>query len=164
MKILTLVRHAKSDWGDRRLSDSQRALSLRGERDAPIMGQRVAALGIRPSLMITSPAVRAYTTARYFAKELGYPLEFLQRDQSLYLANLQDLLGVVAALDAGFNSLMLFGHNPGMTEFANFLVPGLTNNLPTAGVVAVRVEQDDWNLYHQPSTELISYNYPKNSD
>jgi phosphohistidine phosphatase len=164
MKILTLVRHAKSDWGDRRLTDGQRVLSLRGERDAPMMGKRIAALGIRPSLIISSPAVRAYTTARYFAKELGYPLEFLQRDQSLYLASLEDLLGVVMAQDDSFNSIMLFGHNPGMTEFANFLVPGLTNNLPTAGVVAVQIGQDDWSLYHQPGTELITYNYPKSGD
>lgn len=164
MKILTLVRHAKSDWNDRRLSDSQRILSQRGERDAPAMGKRIATLGLRPSLIISSPAVRAYTTARYFAAELGYPAEFLQREDSLYLATLNDLLDVVMAQDDSFNSIMLFGHNPGMTEFANYLVPGLTNNLPTAGVVAVRIDQEDWNLHSQPDTELITYNYPKNGD
>jgi len=129
-----------------------------------MMGKRIAALGIRPSLIISSPAVRAYTTARYFAAELGYPLEFLQREEAIYLASLDDLLGVVMAQDDGFNSIMLFGHNPGLTEFANFLVPGLTNNLPTAGVVAVQIDQEDWNLYSQPATELITYNYPKNGD
>jgi phosphohistidine phosphatase len=164
MKILTLVRHAKSDWNDRRLSDKQRILSSRGERDAPLMGKRVAALGIRPSLMLTSPAVRAHTTARYFAAELGYPIEFLQREESLYLASLSDLLATLMAQDDGFNSIMLFGHNPGMTEFANYLVPGLTNNLPTAGVVAVNIDQDDWNLYSQPATELIAHTYPKDEE
>jgi phosphohistidine phosphatase len=164
MKILTLVRHAKSDWNDRRLSDNQRILSPRGERDAPMMGKRIAALGIRPSLMISSPAVRAWTTAKYFATEFGYPTEFLQREEAIYLATLEDLLGVVMAQDDGFNSIMLFGHNPGLTEFANFLVPGLTNNLPTAGVVAVQIDQEDWDLYNQPDTELITYNYPKNGD
>jgi phosphohistidine phosphatase len=56
---------------------------------------------------------------------------------------------------------MVVGHNPGMTEFANFLVPGLTNNLPTAGVVSVQIEGDDWSLYRQPTTELNAYDYPK---
>lgn len=129
-----------------------------------MMGKRIATLGIRPSLMISSPAVRAWTTAKYFAAELNYPTEFLQREDALYLATLEDLLGVVIAQDDGFNSIMLFGHNPGLTEFANFLVPGLTNNLPTAGVVAVQIDQEDWDLYNQPDTELISYNYPKNGD
>ncbi len=164
MKTLTLVRHAKSDWNDRRLSDSQRVLSERGERDAPAMGKRIAALGLRPSLLISSPAVRAYSTARYVAAELGYPVEFLQREESLYLASLNHLLDVVMAQDDSFNSIMLFGHNPGMTEFANFLVPGLTNNLPTAGVVAVQIDQEDWNLYSQPVAELIRYIYPKDGE
>ena len=125
------------------------------------MGQRIVAHGIRPSLIITSPATRAWTTARIIASEIGYPTEFLQREDSLYLASLDDLLGAVVAQDTGFNSLMVIGHNPGLTEFANFLIPGLTNNLPTAGVVSVGIERDDWNLYQQPKAELLVFDYPK---
>ncbi len=161
MKILTLVRHAKSDWKDASLSDRQRPLNRRGKRDAPEMGRRIARHGIRPSLIITSPAVRAWKTAKIIAREIGYPTEFLQREDALYLASLNDLLDAVVAQDNGFNSLMVVGHNPGMTDFANFLVPGLTNNLPTAGVVSVQIEGDDWSLYRQPATELNAYDYPK---
>jgi len=124
MKILTLVRHAKSDWKDASLSDRQRPLNRRGKRDAPEMGRRIARHGIRPSLIITSPAVRAWKTAKIIAREIGYPTEFLQREDALYLASLNDLLDAVVAQDNGFNSLMVVGHNPGMTDFANFLVPG----------------------------------------
>ena len=125
------------------------------------MGKRIVAHGIRPSLIITSPAKRAWTTAKVIAGEIGYPTEFLQREDSLYLASLDDLLGAVVAQDTGFNSLMLVGHNPGLTEFANFLIPGLTNNLPTAGVVSVQMDQDDWSLYEQPKAELLAFDYPK---
>jgi phosphohistidine phosphatase len=125
------------------------------------MGTRIVNHGIRPSLIISSPAVRAWRTAKIIAKEIGYPAEFLQREESLYLASLDDLLDTVVAQDNGFNSLMVVGHNPGMTDFANFLVPGLTNNLPTAGVVSVQIEGDDWGLYRQPATTLIAYDYPK---
>lgn len=161
MKTLTLVRHAKSSWNHPDLSDRQRPLNARGERDAPDMGQRIVAHGIRPSLIITSPATRAWTTARIIASEIGYPAEFLQREDSLYLASLEDLLDAVVAQDSGFNNLMVVGHNPGLTEFANFLVPGLTNNLPTAGVVSVQIDRDDWNLYQQPKAELLAFDYPK---
>ena len=161
MKIITLVRHAKSDWKDTSLSDKQRPLNRRGERDAPEMGKRIAKHGIRPSLIIASPAVRAWTTAKIIASAISYPAEFLQRDESLYLASLNDLLDAVAAQDDGFNNLMVVGHNPGLTDFANFLVPGLTNNLPTSGVVSVQFKGDDWSLYEQPKTELIAYDYPK---
>jgi len=161
MKTLTLVRHAKSSWKDRGLSDRERPLNKRGEHDAPLMGQYVADAGVRPSQIISSPAVRAWTTARIFAGELGYPVEFLQREDGLYLASLDNLLDVVATQDAGFNNLMLFAHNPGLTDFANYLVPGLTNNLPTSGAVSVNLDTDDWMLYDRPKTDLVFYDYPK---
>ena len=161
MKSLTIVRHAKSSWKDRGLTDRERPLNKRGDRDAPIMAKRVAETGIRPSQIISSPAVRAWTTAKIFARELGYPAEFLQREDGLYLASLDNLLDVVATQDVGFNHLMLFGHNPGLTDFVNYLVPGLTSNLPTSGVVSVNLETDDWMLYDRPPTELALHDYPK---
>lgn len=161
MKTLTLVRHAKSSWEEKHLADRDRPLSGRGRRDAPVMGKRLAQAGVRPSLIISSPAERAWSTARMIAAELSYPQEFLQREDELYLASLDDLLDVVAAQDPAFNSLMLFGHNPGLTDFANFLVPGLTNNVPTTGVVMVELDTDDWSIYQRPPTRLVLFDYPK---
>ena len=162
MKTLTLVRHAKSSWKDTSLADRDRPLNKRGEQDAPEMGRRIVAAGIRPSLIVSSPAVRAWTTARIIADAIGYPREFLQRDKTLYLASVNGILDVIVAQDPGFNSLMLVGHNPGFTDFANYLVPGLTNNLPTAGVVSVQLDSDDWSLYDKPGVELLLYDFPKN--
>jgi phosphohistidine phosphatase len=161
MKTLTLVRHAKSSWKNPHLSDRQRPLNKRGKRDAPIMGKRILEHGIRPSLIVSSPATRAWTTAKIIATQISYPIEFLQREDSLYLASLDGILEVVAAQDNGFNNLMVVGHNPGMTDLANFLSPGLTHNLPTAGVVCVQIDQDDWNLFERPQTELLVHDYPK---
>ncbi|MGI9222866.1 MAG: SixA phosphatase family protein [Woeseiaceae bacterium] len=161
MKTLTLVRHAKSSWKDSSLADRDRPLNKRGERDAPVMARRIAAAGIRPSLIMSSPAVRAWRTAKTVAREIGYPIEFLQRESGLYLASLREIQEVLAAQDEKFNSLMLIGHNPGLTTFANFLVPGLTDNVPTAGVVCVNINQDDWNLDDQPLADLVLFDYPK---
>ena len=162
MKTLTLVRHAKSSWKDSSLSDRDRPLSKRGKRDAPEMGRRLAAAGIRPSLIVSSPAVRAWSTAKIIADEIGYPREFLQRDSALYLASVNGILDVIVSQDAGFNNLMLVGHNPGFTDFANDLVPGLTYNMPTAGVVSVELDTDDWSLYDKPDVELLLHDFPKN--
>ena len=71
------------------------------------------------------------------------------------------MLDIIVAQDESFNSLMLFGHNPGLTDLVNFLQPGLTPNLPTAGVVAVDLHQDDWKLYERPRTELLVHDWPK---
>ena len=161
MKVLTIVRHAKSSWKDTGLSDRKRPLNKRGERDAPDMGRRIHEHGIRPSLIITSPAKRAWATAKIIAHEINYPLEFLQREDGLYLASLDEILDTIVAQDNGFNNLMIVGHNPGLTDFANFLVPGLTNNLPTAGVVSVEIDLDDWSLYTQPPARLLIHDWPK---
>lgn len=143
------------------LSDRERPLNKRGLRDAPVMGRRMKEHEIRPSLIVSSPAMRAWTTAKIVAEELGYPREFLQQEDGLYLASLDKILDIVVAQDNGFNNLMLIGHNPGFTDFANFLVPRLTNNLPTAGVVSVEIDQDDWGLYERPATRLLVHDWPK---
>ena len=161
MKTLTIVRHAKSSWKDSSLPDNKRPLNRRGERDAPEMGRRIQEHGIRPSLIVSSPAVRAWTTAKVIAQAISYPREFLQKEDRLYLASLDDILDVVVAQDNGFNNLMVVGHNPGLTDFVNFLVPGLTNNLPTAGVVSVQIDQDNWSLYERPGAELLVHDWPK---
>jgi len=127
------------------------------------MGKCIADAGIRPSLIVSSPATRAWTTAQFIAEELSYPVEFLQRENSLYLASLNDILDVIVAQDDGFSSLMVVGHNPGLTNMVNFLSPGITGNLPTAGVVSVTIDQDDWKLYEQPNTEIILHDCPKNN-
>ena len=161
MKTLSILRHAKSSWNDSALSDRERPLNARGERDAPTMGQRLNASVVRPSLIVSSPAVRAWQTAKTVAHEISYPKEFLQRDDRLYLASVRQILEVLAEQDPGFNSVMLVGHNPGLTDFANRLVPGITANLPTAGLVAVEIDSDDWNILGNPACDLVLYDYPK---
>ena len=161
MKTLSLVRHAKSSWDHPNLSDRDRPLNRRGERDAPIMGQRILESGVRPSLIVSSPAKRAWTTAKKIAKAISYPREFLQRDDRVYLAGVRALMEVVGEQDNGFNNIMIVGHNPGLTDFANLLVPNLTPNLPTCGFVAVEIDIDSWQLGESPSCKLRTYDYPK---
>ncbi len=161
MKTLTILRHAKSSWGDANLVDHDRPLNARGKRDAPIMAARMAVFGIRPSLILSSSARRAWSTAKEVAKELSYPAEFLQREHDLYHAGVSRLLDVLAEQDTGFNNILLVGHNPGLTDFANYLVPDLTDNIPTCGYLSVNFELDNWNLKDAESVELVIYDYPK---
>jgi phosphohistidine phosphatase len=165
MKRLTLVRHAKSSWKDRTLDDSQRPLSRRGEQDAPKMGARLLARKARPSLIMSSPAARALATAKLIADTLGYPMEFLQVEPRLYLATPKEMLALIAGQEDSFSDLLLVGHNPGMTEVANRLVPELRlDNLPTAGVVAMDFQTRKWSELPATRGELAYYDYPKNPE
>jgi phosphohistidine phosphatase len=161
MKTLTILRHAKSSWSQPDLPDHDRPLNKRGNRDAPVIGEYLTQAGVRPSLIISSSAVRAWKTARLVAKAISYPVEFLQREPALYHAGVNRIFDVVAAQDNGFNSIMIVGHNPGLTDFANVLVPGVTDNIPTAGFVSILVDADDWDLRVRNSAKLIAFDYPK---
>ena len=125
------------------------------------MARRIHAAGIRPSLIVSSPATRAWITAKFVAKEMAYPNEFLQRDNTLYGASLDTLISFLGRQDSGFNSILMVGHNPGLTEFANYLVPNVTGNLPTAGVISVTIDSDDWDLRDKKSITLELFDYPK---
>lgn len=161
MKTLTILRHAKSSWDDQGLTDFDRPLNARGQRDAPDMGSRMKAADIRPSLIISSPAVRAWQTAKLVAAELNYPTEFLQREPDLYHASTSRLFEVIARQDEGFNSIVVVGHNPGLTELANALVPGLTSNLPTSGYMSVLIDTETWDIRGRKSVDLLKHDYPK---
>jgi phosphohistidine phosphatase len=162
MKTLTILRHAKSSWSNRGLPDHERPLNRRGEKDAPAMAQRIHDAGIRPSLVMSSPAVRAWCTAKIVAKAINYPVEFLHREDELYLAGLDRLLDLISRQDNAFNSIMIVGHNPGLTEFANYLLPDVTDNIPTCGLVAANIDTDNWDLRQGKAAELVLYDYPKN--
>lgn len=161
MKTLTLLRHAKSSWDTPGLADKDRPLNKRGFRDAPEMAVRLQEASIRPSLILSSPAVRAWETAKVVAQQIGYPLEFLQREADLYLASRRKLIEVIGRQDNGFNSMLVVAHNPGLTDLANYLVAGLTDNLPTSGIVSINLASDEWDLRQTGNNELLVYDYPK---
>lgn len=154
MKTLTILRHGKSSRNDTGLSDYERPLSPRGDADAPMMAERITDAGIRPSLIMSSPAARAWATAKLVARAISYPIEFLQREDRLYLASLDKLLDVMAEQDPAFNSVVVVGHNPGLTELANHLLPGVTDSIPTCGIVSLNIETDSWDLRQKNPVEL----------
>ncbi len=160
-KRLTLLRHAKSSWSDAGLDDRDRPLNKRGERDAPMMGRRLLQKNTRPSLILTSPAKRARQTVRLIAREIGYPMEFLQTEPELYLAEPATLLDVIAQQDNSFNDIVLCGHNPGITELTNQLSGKAIDNVPTCGMVFLEAEINGWDELGGARCTLAAFDYPK---
>jgi phosphohistidine phosphatase len=163
MKRLTLVRHAKSDWSLAGQADWDRPLNKRGQRDAPDMARRLRSRRLKPDLILASPAVRALTTATIMARELKVPAASLRQDERLYLASPVDLLAVVRELGGRSKHVMVFGHNPGLTECANRLSAGEhIDNLPTCGVFTATYDLTDWHGLDWGSGQEAEFDYPKN--
>jgi len=161
-KQLLLVRHGKSDWGNTDLSDFDRPLNKRGKENAPEMAERLINRGLKIDQIVSSPAKRAKSTAKYFAD--AYNIDHIQFEESIYEANTSALLKVVNGLDDDAENVVMFGHNPGFTDFANELCNADIYNIPTAGMVLISFPFDSWRMVSKGTGELIFFDYPKNSD
>ena len=164
MKTLYLLRHAKSSWDNPALSDRDRPLNARGEREAPRMGE---ALGTRlsPMRFHVSPAERAQQT--FHALCAAWPgLELLHgiTTPALYTFDYRQVLDWVSACGVEDDTLALVGHNPAFTELVCYLVkPDALDNLPTAGWVEIGLPIDRWQDIHSAryEGELLYRLFPK---
>ncbi|HKY59773.1 MAG TPA: histidine phosphatase family protein [Gemmatimonadota bacterium] len=161
MKSLFLIRHAKSSWKDASLADRDRPLNKRGKRDAPEMGRRLAARGDAPDLIVSSPAVRALATARIIAEAVGYPVDRIREDERIYMAGPAELLEAIRDLEDDLQQVFLFGHNPGLTELVNELSEPVIDNVPTCGIVELRVTVDRWADVSPGTVRRAGFDTPK---
>ena len=162
MKTLFLIRHAKSSWDDPALADKDRPLNDRGKRDAPKMGERLAKRGVKPDLILSSPAVRALTTAEIIAKKLDYKRKNIVVDDRLYAVAADDLLDVIRQLDDKLERVMLIGHNPELTELAHRF-SGKITHLPTCAVAEFTFDAKSWSNVGKDEPAKVALDYPKRS-
>jgi phosphohistidine phosphatase len=128
------------------------------------MGARLSGRLIRPNLMLSSPALRARRTATLVARALDYPNDGIRIDARLYLATPLEILAVVAEQADAVDHLLVVGHNPGLTELTNLLLPDLgLANLPTSATVVVDCATEHWAELRNAQRRLVYYDYPKNS-
>ena len=162
MKTLILVRHAKSDWNEPGLSVIERPLNERGKKDAPMMAKRLRKKGLKIDAFLSSPAKRAFRTARFFAEEFDVKKDNIQVEKVLYGALSGQFEQVIAALKNGDDTVALFSHNPGITEYANTLCNVHTDNIPTCGMFAVQANVEQWQDFTKAEKSFLFFDYPKN--
>ena len=161
-KELLLVRHAKSSWDDPNLDDHDRPLNERGLRNAPEMGKRIQGWGIRPDVWISSTALRAITTAEVIAEQIGFPQDQIQRTKDLYHASATELQEIISELDDQIDSVVFFGHNPGVTSLVANLYGLPIDNVPTCGVVHIQFEDNTWSAVSSAPPARAYFDFPKN--
>jgi len=161
MKILILVRHAKSDWGNPGLDDFDRPLNDRGKKDAPVMARRLKDRKIKLDALITSPAKRAARTAKIFAEELNMNKKDIIFKDELYMAGEDSFYKVIENISNKLSNAAVFSHNNGITDFANLLTETRIDNMPTCGVFAIKILCDSWKDFRKAKKEFWFFDYPK---
>lgn len=142
MKTLIILRHAKSDWGNSKLSDHDRPLNQRGKYDAPRMGAWLKLQNMVPELIISSTAERALTTAEMVALAADFEGE-LRTERNFYLAGPPTYVEILNELPESFERVMVVGHNPGMEELVSLLTD-TDRPMTTANVAVVALPIATW--------------------
>lgn len=158
MKTIYLIRHAKSSWNFD-LDDHDRPVGVRGRRDLIKMGIYLSQNEPTPELIITSTASRCLYTALYLGDDWGYPETEIQLTKNLYQASLESLLELISKTDA--DSVVIVGHNPGLTELANLFAHEYLDNIPTCGVVRFELNAPDWQKALELREQKFLFKSPK---
>jgi phosphohistidine phosphatase len=161
MKTLFILRHAKSSWDHPQLSDFDRPLNKRGKRSAPFMSNLLKVGNEQIDLVMTSPAKRTMETCKSVIASLELKSAQVIEKKEIYEAGVTTLVELVQSAPNEVKSLLLIGHNPGLTGLSNYLTSYYIDNIPTAGLVKITFEVDDWQAIISGSGTLAYFKYPK---
>ena len=144
------------------MDDTERPLNERGKQDAPVMAKRLKDKKIEIDIFISSPAKRAHKTCKYFAKEYGLDKKDIVLINKLYGASVTGFLEVISKLEDKYKSVIIFSHNPGITEVANILTSVHVDNMPTCSVFSVQANISHWAEFSKSEKSFLFFDYPKN--
>ena len=162
MKILYLVRHAKSSWAIEDIADKDRPLKGRGIRDAHLISRYLGETINQPMniQLCSSSATRALHTALIFAQNFGIPAGEIRVVDALYHCDWKQIQDEVRQTDDEVDFLFLFAHNPGITVYVNKITNAGIKNVPTTGVVGIGYQSNRW-LALPAEGKFMLFEYPK---
>ncbi len=162
MKTLYIVRHAKSSWDYPHLKDYERPILGTGVKRTKKLIAFFKQKHVKLDYIVSSHATRAIETAQLIAKGMDYPSEHIYISPHIYQADADDILDVVYALPDDKNHVLMVGHNPTFTQFANNFLAEKIHFLPTSAVVSISFETDAWPKITSSPQLLNFVVFPKN--
>jgi len=162
VKRIYFIRHAKSSWEDIRLTDFERPINDRGRNDIIKMGSWFKQRLVDLDAVFSSPANRAIYTARAICKEIEYEVHNIIINNNIFEATKDDLIQIIKGLDNHLNNIIIFGHNPALTDVINYLEVNLSlKNLPTLGVCGMDLNIKKWDDIDFNTGKSILFMTPK---
>ncbi|HNW89707.1 MAG TPA: histidine phosphatase family protein [Bacteroidales bacterium] len=153
MKTLFLIRHAEAKQCD--IPDHKRPLTKEGIASVNKLGAYLNNASLRFDGIITSHAVRASETAHYIAELTGFPENKIITKKQLYATFLNTYFDVIFEQPDEINNLAIIGHNPQITDFANYFLKDITIFLFPSNMVALHFYTDKWTDICMAEKELF---------
>ena len=155
MKTIYLVRHAKSPKDEKGIKDWERPLTVAGIKKAQDIAQKLYRKKIEPGRMLSSHAFRALNTALIFAINMRYPVAALEISSSLYEKKASDIMDMLKTQNDSVSSVMIFGHNPSISNLSNLLTGKKGEDLPTSAVIAIRFTTEKWSELEKSKGKIL---------
>lgn len=153
LKTFVICRHAKADYPIG-VTDIDRPLKERGRRDAKTLGKLLNEHEFYPELILSSPAKRARETAEIVAEEIGYEDDIVVQ-REIYFDGKPEINALLQSLSADVHKVMLFGHNPVITELTQFWLQAQhLYDLPTCAMVCFESRAVEWSQISPYNTSL----------
>lgn len=159
-KNLYILRHAQSDEKMSDQQDFDRTLNSTGLQNATKMGINFHQKEVQFDIIISSPAIRALSTASLIAEQVKYDPSRIHQNSEIYEASIRTLLRVVNQLKEEWKSVLLVGHNPSTTYLAEYITKSEIGNMTTCGVAQLSFNKMSWEEISEGNGELVGYEYP----
>jgi len=161
MKTLYIIRHAKSSWENPGLADDERPLIQKGVKRTLKIARYLKDKHIKADLLISSHAIRAHDTAKIIAGFIGISEDKIVISSKLYHGSADHIYNELFGLPDSIDSVMIFGHNPTFTSFANHFLDEKIDWLPTSAVVSISFDTSRWDNIPLAGKTINFVVYPK---
>lgn len=161
-KTLLIMRHAKAEGMSGSKYDFNREIINIGEKRTLLVAEKLILRGVIPECIITSPAARALQTAKLMAKSIKLSNDKIIKDESLYFKTLNDYFNALYSAPEEYSTILIMGHNPLVSSFANFFLTKQEIILPTSGLISIKSKADNWSEFVIASNNLMFSLFPKN--
>lgn len=156
MKTLIVVRHGKSSW-EIPSQDYERPLIEKGIQNSQLVASHATNLIHSNSLIWSSFANRAFSTAKIMVTEWNKSIDEIQVKKELYTFDHQQLTSLIQSCPDDYDSLVIFGHNHAITDFVNKFGDIFIDNVPTSGLVSIIFETNSWSTIQKGKTNKIVF-------
>ena len=158
---LLVVRHARAEEGSYLSADFDRQLTSSGNADAARMGEFLAQQGFKPDFVVSSLAPRALQTAKIMGEQLGFAESQIQTTRDLYDGGPKAYLAAITNAPASAQTVLIFGHNPDVSYFSEYLTHHSIGSMSKGSVVVIAFEDLDWAAVSARTGKFVDYYAPK---
>ena len=160
IKKLYLVRHAKAVWNDGHIGDFDRELSKKSEKGLKSVGSYLMLSSIDPDAILSSPAIRAQRTAEILRDKMKSDTKISYMEE-LYLSSADTMKNLLQHQQNDLQTIMLIGHNPGISDLAGRLTGGEVLKIPKGAVLALSLPIDRWSDIVDGNSSIDFFINPK---